>query len=480
MPPKAKVAVRRPAARLRGGVRRPAARVEAVPPPAPRQFLYDLSMAELSKLKHVHIKKGRYYEREVEVVGKLMGVRVSDGEIFLDLEASGTKDEQLLKALTGREGRRLSIHVCPPDCSGRLTDEALVHGREFVQVSATQEPWFTNMVRIRGGRDDEGADEMADMREDAEKVRLQREGRDEVSPKEKKLKKKKEGKEKETKTEKKAKKRSASSESEAVEVGQKPLADLFAGTGLDPSAKARRKILKKARKLGKSKKKRRRSSSGSSSSRSKSSSPSSSSKDVTGGLFNTERRMRTIWRKYPGALAAAAVVEARQSLMTASGLLWETEKKALPPLAMQFTRQHLAGGMSPPMLQEAVTIAACLDALLMGKPAWAADVLAQRLKALESLSRGTHWTIARQLELIRSDPQSITGEGEGMDAAKAAKEEEKLRSSLSRTGDLRSGIKGKKGKDSKGTGKGGNDDGGRGKGGAGKRESKGEWQKKDK
>jgi len=116
----------------------------------------------------------------------------------------------------------------------------------------------------------------------------------------------------------------------------------------------------------------------------------------------------------------------------------------------------------------------------MGKPAWAADVLAQRLKALESLSRGTHWTIARQLELIRSDPQSITGEGEGMDAAKAAKEEEKLRSSLSRTGDLRSGIKGKKGKDSKGTGKGGNDDGGRGKGGAGKRESKGEWQKKDK
>ena len=67
-----------------------------------------------------------------------------------------------------------------------------------------------------------------------------------------------------------------------------------------------------------------------------------------------------------------------------------------------------------------------------------------------------------------------------MDAAKAAKEEEKLRSSLSRTGDLRSGIKGKKGTDSKGTGKGGNDDGGRGKGGAGKRESKGEWQKKDK
>ena len=37
--------------------------------------------------------------------------------------------------------------------------------------------------------------------------------------------------------------------------------------------------------------------------------------------------------------------------------------------------------MSPPMLQEAVTVAACLDGLLMGKVAWTADVLAQRLKS---------------------------------------------------------------------------------------------------
>ena len=59
------------------------------------------------------------------------------------------------------------------------------------------------------------------------------------------------------------------------------------------------------------------------------------------------------------------------------------------------------------MLQEAVTIATCLDGLLSGKVAWTVDVLAQRLKSLESLSSGTHWSVARQLELIRSDPHGI-------------------------------------------------------------------------
>ena len=480
MPPKAKVALRRPAARVRGALRRPAGAEAVERPPGHQQTLYDLSMAELAKLQHILIKKGRYYEQDVDVVGKLVGVRVTDGEVFIDLEATGTKDERLLRALTGRQDRKLVVHVCPPDCGAQVSDEALVHARAFEQVTSTQEPWFSNLVRVRE-REDGEVDEMADLRTEAEKLRLLKEGRREESPKGKKAKKKKkEEKEKEAKDEKKAKKRSASSGSDAVEVGQKPLADLFAGTGLDPSAKARRKILRKARRLGRSKRRRRRSSSKTSSSRSRSSSPSSSSKEVTGGLFSTERKMRTIWRKYPGALAATAVVEARQSLMTASGLLWDTEKKALPPLAMQFTRQHLAGGMSPPMLQEAVTIAACLDGLLMGKAAWAADVLAQRLKALESLSRGTHWTIARQLELIRSDPQSITGQGEGLDAAKAAREEEKLRNSLSKPSDLRSGAKGKKGKDSKGTGKAGHDEGSKGKGGGPRKDQKGEWQKKDK
>ena len=476
----AKAMLRRPAARARGGIRRPAAAEEAEAAEAPvRSYLSDLSMAELAKLKHVWAKKARYYEQEVDIVGKLEGIRATEGNLYLDLEASGTRDEKLLKALTSKTGRRLSLHVCPPDCPGLVTDEYLAHAREFEKVDPTKEPWFTNQVKVRPGEECE-IDELASIRGDAERARDEKEGRLGESPSRKKEKKKKEEKGKEKKGEKKEKKKEVSSESEVVEVGKKPLADLFAGTGLDPSSKARRKVLRKARRLGKSKKKRKRSSSVSSSSARKSTSSSSSSKAVVGGLFNSERRMRTIWRTFPGALAATALVEARQSLMTANGLLWDTETKAMPPLATQFTRQHLAGSMSPPMLQEAVTVAACLDGLLAGKVAWTADILAQRLKSLESLSRGTHWTIARQLELIRSDPQSITGEGDGLSAARAAKEEEKLRTSLGRSSEQRSGGKGKKGKGEKGMGKAGSDDANRGKGSGEKREGKGEWQKKEK
>ena len=98
--------------------------------------------------------------------------------------------------------------------------------------------------------------------------------------------------------------------------------------------------------------------------------------------------MKTIWRRYPGSLAATSLWEARQSLMTASGVLWDVDRKSLPPITTQYTRQHLAAGMSPPMLQEALTISACLDGLLQGKVAWTADVLAQRLKSLENFKRG--------------------------------------------------------------------------------------------
>ena len=469
MPPKLRMVLRRPAARGGGALRRPAA---AAPPGAPvggpRALLGDLSVAELAKLQHLWIKKGVYFHKEVDVAGRLVGVRVDDGNIFIDLEATGTKDAGLLKALTAKKSRRLSIHVCPPDCGNVLSDEYLVHGREFEQIDPGHDPWYSNLLKV--GHEDAGeADELASLRAEAL-------ARGEVSPREKRGKKKKDQKETEEKQEKKEKKRKASSDSEVVEVGQKPLENVFGGTGLDPNAKSRRKFLKKARKVGKAKKKKKKSSSASSSSGGDTSSSSPSSKEMAGGLFSSERRLKTIWRKYPGALAATSVIEARHSLMTSQGLLHDTEKKSMPPLALQYTRQQLSSNMSPPMLQEAVTVAACLDGLLLGKVAWTADILAQRLKSLEALSRGTHWSIARQLELIKADMQTITGEEEGRDAARAARDEEKLKQSLSKGGDQRSSSKGKKGKESKGSGKSGADDSTKGKGAGGRKDSKGEWQ----
>eukprot|EP00435_Cladocopium_sp_Y103_P029073 s976_g7.t1 len=484
MPPKAKVLLRRPAARAPRGLRRPAADPgDARDSQRPRTLLGDLSVAELSRLTHVWIKRGLYYHQEVDVVGKLEGVRVSDGNIFIDLEVTGTKDERLLKALSGKVGKRLAVHVCPPDCGNVLTDEFLIHGREFQQVDLTKDPWYTNLVGVAQA-DGEGEDEMARLREELDKRKAEAEKKGDRSPKEReekeKRKKEKKEKAKDSKAEKKEKKQEESSASLERVPGKKDLSALFDGTGLDPNPRARRRVLQKARKMGKGKKKKKESSSSGSSSGGSSSAATSSSRDVSGGLFNSERKMKRVWRRYPGSLAATALVEARQALMTANGLIFDLEKQSLPPLATQFVRQHLAAGMSAPMLQEALTISTCLDGLLRGQVAWTADILGQRLKSLESLSRGTHWKVARQLELINSEPQSITGETEGLNAARAAREEERLRSSLSKGGESRQTSKGKKGKEAKGVGKTGTDDTGKGKGGGGRRDSKTEWQKKEK
>ena len=90
------------------------------------------------------------------------------------------------------------------------------------------------------------------------------------------------------------------------------------------------------------------------------------------------------------------------------------------------------------MLQEALTVSTCLDGLLRGRVASVCDVLSQRLKSLESLCKGAHWSVGRQLELVRADA-GITGETEGLEAARRAREEDKLKATLARLSGGRGG-----------------------------------------
>ena len=477
--------VRRPAARLRVGVRRPAAALGEAAPQRPRRLLGDLSIPELSRLGAVWLKKAAYYHQEIDVAGKVLGVRVNEGQVFVDMEATGTEDEAFLRAVTGKEGRRVAVHICAPDCANVLTDEFLVHGREFEAVDLDKVPWYKNLVQVGPELAGE-VDELARMREEAEKRVAEREGRPGDSPKAKKVKEKKDKKKEKDVVDTTSKKKKRSSEdSEDLVVGQKELSALYSKTALDPDPKQRRRVLKRARKLGRGGKKKKKRSTSSSKTTSSSSSSRSSGQYAHGGLFSSEKKMQLIWRRYPGALAASALIDAKEMLLTASGTMWDVDHKQLPPLATQFVRQQLAPGMSPAMLQEALTISCCIDNLLLGKPATACDVLFQRLKALENVSKGSHWSVGRQLELVRSDQSGLTNETEGLDAARRAREEERLRSVMTRPVGGRpaegtNAPKGKKGKDSKGTGKGGSEENRRGKGGDGKKDTKGSWQKTDK
>ena len=478
-----KRALRRPAARA-PALRRPAAAVGGRAPP-PDEKLIDVDFLTLGQLGTIWLTGARYYSREIDVVGFVKGSRSEAGEIYLDLEVTGTKDEEFLKSITARPDRLASVHVCKDDCDERLTGEVLLHGSRYKKVDRTKDQWYTNVEKtevVEPG----GVDEMA-------ALRLAAEGRgdkgDEGTPKEKKEKKdKKSKKEKKERKQREAKKKSIydeSSDDEYKARGKKDPEALFCGTAMDPDRARRKRQLRKAQKMGQNlKKKKKKKSSNSGESSTSGSSSSGSLDDTTFSLFESEGKVRKIAEKVPGALTYSSLQEARQSLLTSAGTSWALERGSTSPVFVQYTRMNMAAGMSPAMLQEALTISTALDALILGRVAFTTDILSQRLKALEALSRGSHWSVARQLEVIRADSQSLAQGSEALDAARRAREEEKLRQLVARAPAQRGGEKDpgyQGGKTGKGNWKGGNknksNDGQRGKYNDGKKDDKNpRWQ----
>lgn len=280
--------IRRPAAAPGPVRRRPSVHV---PPVVVDQSLRDINLAELGRLGFVQLTNAGYYGREVQVAGQVLGMKMAEGQTFLDLRVSGTQDDVLLRSITGRASRMMEVHICPADCAKEIAGEFVLHGDKFTRHARDREAWFVNVENVVPLREEN--DELAALREAAEGELEVKGGLREKSPKEEK-KEKKRSKDKKSGKERKeadAKKREEKDDEEEAEeeddVGKKDLAGLFAGTGLDPSPKKRQKFMKKARRAGKGKKKKKKKeeteSSGSSSSSSSSSAPGGSGGQ---GLFN--------------------------------------------------------------------------------------------------------------------------------------------------------------------------------------------------
>lgn len=473
---------RRPAAA--GPVaRRPAAAPGVVRGRRESKKLCDLSLQELKVLGTIYLEDAHYYGRVVELCGTVVSIRMTEGNMMMDLKACGTTDDGLLRAVTGVDGRMVEVHICEDGCPLLLTGDRLVHGRKFQQVQKTDKEWFTNMEAVVPGPG--AVDELRGLREAAGLEGAQPGGdaaAEDPKGKDAKDKKRKEKEDKKEVSGKKAKKKegSASSQDEEEMRGKKELSAIFAGTGLDPDVKKRGKYLKKARRMGKKKKKKKKKDSESSSS---TGSGSSSTPSAAGesSLFSTGKRVKRIWQRYPGALTAGSLKEAKDRLLTSSGSLWSEDRSSLPPLFVHYARTNLLGtGVSPPMAQEILTLCMTMDLVIQGRVAAGMDVLSQRLKALESLTKGSHWSVARQHELCRIEQSGIAEEDEALEASRLAREEEKLRVALTRgtpSGKGSEGAKGRKGKDTKSAGRGRGEEGGKGRGGDGKRDDQ-SWQKK--
>eukprot|EP00435_Cladocopium_sp_Y103_P035365 s2284_g9.t1 len=467
--------MRRPAAASQRR-RRPAAREEALatlPLEKEGRVRFDeINPKELLRAGSIVIEEGIYYGKTIAVAGHFTTFRSEGDQVFAGLRVSGTKSEELLRLLSGKTNKEISVHLCDRECPKVVTDELLVHAEAFEKVDLNRVPWLTNLKDVVPAAPEE--DELQRLRE--EQSRMLGERRDNEPKLSKKEKKKRKREEKEEGRQSKSPKKDA----EELDIGQKPLENLFKDTGMDPNATRRAKIMQKARKVlkgGKKKKKRTKSSSSGSSSSKPSSSSSSSPDGMEDGLYDEEERLLAVWRKYPGTLTARSLPEIRRNLVTAAGTMWSMERTALAPLYTQYGRQVVLPTMSPALQQEALTLCQAIDHLIQGKVAAGLDILNQRFKSVVSLSKGAHWTLGRQYELVKVDDKGFAEDGEVRQAARRAKEDEKLKGLLMRPGagkgteNYQSG-KGKKGKDSKGTFKGQHTDAGKPKGGGAPKDDK--------
>ena len=364
----------------------------------------------------VHLR-GRYWDEEVEVIGKVMDIKRKDTGREILLKASGTPSESLLRALSGVPSRQLRVHLCPDPCPALVWEEAYLHCSQVREVERGSLGWSQTLEAAVEKEDD---DELRQLRASAEELRLRGKGVGGQAEKPKKKEVSPGSSGDEAKKKKKKRKRAAS----RIQA-RKGLDSLFGTTGLDPKAEVRRKVKKRARRVARRTRNKKRGSSSSDGSSSSSSSPESCEVDDK-DLFEPATSTQRVWKQCPGVLTMTMIAEAKEALLSQRGTPGEPMDGAVPAIATQYVRQILMPTMSGPVAREPHHWGLLLDLLLTGQVAAAADLGAQRLKALEGHAKGMKPELLRQLELVAQERPSLSSATEIMKAGRQASEEQKV------------------------------------------------------
>lgn len=248
---------------------------------------------------------------------------------------------------------------------------------------------------------------------------------------------------------------------------QKKVEVLFAGTGLDPSDKVQKKVMRRARKFLDKKRRRDRSSSGGSQEEDGSSGSSSSGGEVNlEGIFAEESKPRALAERFPGLLTMDTIKSMRRSLLTAEGE--EVSGGGVRPVALLYYRNQLSKRATGAQGRELLNLCSALDQLLKGQVAQAADVLSQRIKAQEAILHGTTWTIAQRMEITAPESSLLVARGELVGVQKEDYDEAKAKWKSQyggKKGDAKGKTKGPKGSQTWGKDGKKDDDRQKGKGG---------------
>ncbi|CAE7752011.1 unnamed protein product, partial [Symbiodinium microadriaticum] len=173
-------------------------------------------------------------------------------------------------------------------------------------------------------------------------------------------------------------------------------------------------------------------------------------------------------QRRPGRLASRLLQKMQVMVAKEGGPLTTLRTGSrTPPVATNWTLTMMAPKQPPiRLLREMRTLAMALDEIAAGRYQFAADVLAQRLKALELFQSDGGWNRAQYLELLDAEGPSLLGRDEAVMASKEWAGELRMRR-LQTKGGGKGDPKGDPKRETKGDPKG--DKGGKkGKGGKGK------------
>eukprot|EP00438_Fugacium_kawagutii_P013458 Skav231262 [mRNA] locus=scaffold2436:51122:57163:+ [translate_table: standard] len=166
---------------------------------------------------------------------------------------------------------------------------------------------------------------------------------------------------------------------------------------------------------------------------------SSDSQDFRSAPSSTSHHQKLVRyaRRHPGRLAARMLRKMEAATGFGGGAETKTSQKKDPqPVAHMYYLAVLTPGLRDRWTQrtqrELKVSATLLDLLTLNKGAEAADILAQRMKALEkSVQDNNQWRKAKHLELVDQEDVALVDQGEENMMQKEAEREEKTRGNWS-------------------------------------------------
>ena len=96
----------------------------------------------------VIVTHGVYWKEKVDAAGTFTGLKVKDGEQWMDFKVDGSQNEPIVRFLSGTSDRTLRAHLCPPGCGQELAADSILHVVKVQKLEAGKEVgWMTNFCR---------------------------------------------------------------------------------------------------------------------------------------------------------------------------------------------------------------------------------------------------------------------------------------------------------------------------------------------